>query len=396
MQLPPTASDGRASPDAVDRLVDALARIAPNVPAPPPSLSPTAVDAYLGDAVAIVYRDRSDAQRLMLLGRLTALADAAAGVRGGAAPPSRPGRRRADGRGPDGRGPDGRGPDGRGRVERAPAIGLPPRLERTLRRWERLRRTGAAGPRPRADELRARLELLASAVEQDAVRAGLGGTDIAAIAVAELVAQELLAGPVEVERGMQAVRALEPVAATGRALLRGEGLDTPPHVFARPGATLAHLDHLLWLLESIAAAGVEHDDLPAARDLWIELAAALVFVGDARAGRTDRGGRAGREQTWSAVLGEAADLLTLGRLDEAPEAYDWRSALAAARSAALRFAAVWLDDALPGPAPAPGDAWEERPDERRDRDEARLREAAARALLGAWSAEAAADRQRSS
>ncbi|MBB4663032.1 hypothetical protein [Conexibacter arvalis] len=334
---PPDLSD--APPDAVAALETALRRVAPSVPRPPAAPSRAALEAYVGDAVAIVYHGVDRDETLALLARLTALADAAARAR-------RPG---GD----------------------PPAVGLPPRLQRTLRRWERLRRAGAAGPRPTAAQLRERIELLGASAEPQAPV----GADVVAIAAAELVAQELLAGPVAVESGMEAVRELEPIAAEGRALLRGTGHDAPLHVYVRPGATLAHLDHLLWQLESMTMTGIEPADLVAARGLWVEVAAALVFVHDASVGR------AGGEGTWETGLAIAVDVLTLGDLGEAPEAYEWRGALALARSTALRFAGRWLDATTAGEEPAGA-----------ERERERIVEAAARALLGAWSAERSAQR----
>ena len=335
MEQPPSqpSQPRGGAPDAVAALLAELRAVASAVPPPPSERSLAAVEAYLGDVVAIVYHGAPRRERLALLARLTALADAAARP---------PGERAAP-----------------------PAAGMPGRLERTLRRWERLRRTGAGGPRPTEQQLRERLDLLADATDPGAPL----GVDVVAIAVAELVAQELLAGPVSVESGMRAVRELEPVAEDGKARLRGTGFDAPAHVFSRPGATLAHIDQAVWQLESMTAAGVDPDDLPAAQELWTEVAAGLVFVHDVSIGRV------GRDDTWNRVLAVAVDLLTLGELGDAPEAYDWQGACEQARSAALRFAGAWLD------AVHEGRGSETRRDERE-----RLQEAAARAVLGAWAA----------
>jgi len=318
-------------PDAVAALAAELERLAPSISPPPAVRSPAALARYVGDAVAVVYHGGTRAERLALLARLTALSD-------------------------------------------PPAAGLPPRLARVLRRWERMRRAGAAGPRPTAQQLHERVELLLAAGAEGVD----GGAEVVAVAVAELVAQELLAGSVPVEHGIRVVRELEPLAEASQALLRGTGLELPPHVFERPGATLAHLDHVLWLLESLAGSKLDADDLRAARDLWVECAAALVFVDAAGAGG------AGSRRRWTDVTATAVDLLTLGELVERPAGYDWRAALALARSAALRFAGAWLDAARHG---EPLDA---------EAGAGHLREAAARALAGAWAAERIAAAQRSS
>jgi hypothetical protein len=338
MDRPPPAADSQRGDraDAVAALTAAVARAGETLPAPPRPLSADAVAAYVGDASAIVSGG-SRAEQIALLARLTALADAAAGAAPGTGEPAR--------------------------------AGVPERLARTLRRWERLRRAGTAGPRPTAAQLRERLALLGAAGEPGGEPGEEPGADVVAIAVAELVAQELLAGPVSVERGLRAVQELGPCAQRGAARLSVPPDGLASGLPARPGAALAHVDHVIWQLTSMRSAGLVREDLPIAERLWSELAAVLVVVHDAHAGRTSH------HASWSAALAIAVDLLTLGDLADVPEAHDWAAALERVRSAALRFAAAWLDEASGAEA---------RPSAAAGRE--RVLEAAAEALLGAWSA----------
>lgn len=308
-----------------------LGRTAP--PAGP--LDGERVRAYLGDVVRIAF-DGADDERVALLARLVLLARAA-----------RPAPR----------------------DDALPPLALVRRLERSLRRRERELR-GAVRPLPRADELEARLAMFAAATAPDPVI----GLDTVALGVAELVAIRQLAGGTSVERATAARSALEPLAAAGAALLRG-GATPPPGeaVFARPGATLAHVDRVSWQIERVLARNAGREELRWLRERWVELAAALVFALDAYDRRDDHAAR------WREVLDLAAELATGADLLGDPSRFDALDALALARSAALALAAWWLDEqrdaatSVEGPGAGAMDR--------------RVGDAAAKALLAAWIAD---------
>lgn len=307
---------------------------------------------YLGDAVTATF-DGDEATRIALLARLLALADAAWRC-------NDPGH------------------------ELAPPSD---RLASRLQRWEHARQSGAAAPRPRPQEIGARVALLDSAYPPVA----LLGLDVVATAIAEPVAVHVLAGPISLEEGIRCSAELDPIVAAAATLLAvpqrkldgaqrhprdmpdrsaqsAQPSGDPDHdVYVRPGATLAHVERVAAQLELIDRGGVALSDALWARALWLELAAAFVFVHDAYDGRPLHGAR------WRAVHRIAAEQLAVGRFEATPAAYDCAAALTLARTAALTFAACWLDETRHDVAFPPSSLAVERIDE-----------AAARALLAAW------------
>lgn len=309
-------------------VADAMERTAP----PPPAVSGAALEQYLGDVVDITF-SRADADRIALLARLMTLARA-------------------------------------WNAEREPDRDLRPyawlrRLERPLRRWERDRRLGTASPRPRPAELDARQAMFGAAQGPDPVI----GLDTVAISVAELVAVHQLAGSLSLEAGMAARAAFGPLLDEAATLLRDGAREFGNGAFERPGATLAHVEQATWQVEQILQHPQGPEELPWLRRLWIEIAAALVFVHDAHEGRGDH------DERWRAALDLAAEKLTVGELDADASGFDAAGTLSLVRSVALALAALWLD--------------EERYGEDRDAPgagmlEDRLLAAEAQALVAAW------------
>ncbi|MDO8212549.1 hypothetical protein [Conexibacter sp. CPCC 206217] len=360
-----------------------LERVAATAVAAPGSEALTSAAAgrrYLGDAVTATF-DGDEATRIALLARLLALADAAWRC-------NDPGH------------------------ELTPPTD---RLASRLQRWEHARHSGAAAPRPHPQEIGARVALLDSAYPP----AALLGLDVVATAIAEPVAVHVLAGPISLEEGIRCSAELDPIVAAAATLLAAPQRehdrapeheawrpDRPPRdgreppdratrrdwaqrhprdtpdrsargaqpsgdpdrdVYVRPGATLAHVERVAAQLELIDRGGVALSDALWARALWLELAAAFVFVHDAYDGRPAHGAR------WRAVHRIAAEQLAVGRFEATPAAYDCAAALMFARTAALTFAACWLDETRHDVAFPPSSLAVERIDE-----------AAARALLAAW------------
>lgn len=327
----PTPTDPLApgpARDEVTLLIEAVAaaRVAP--PGVEAAFSAEAAERYLGDVVEVAVNG-DDGARVALLARLLALARVAGSGRDAGAEPSAPLRR----------------------------------LERMLRRWERERRGGAAGPRPRPEDLGNRVAMFGGARGP----APLIGAEVVALAIAELVAVHVLAGPVAVEEGIRCVGESEPLVAAAAALLRIRGDDLAAGVYESPGATLAHVDHAAWQLEQLQRDLGGRQEALWTRALWLEVAAALVFALDAYERRDDHGER------WGEVQRLAVEKMTMGRLRADPRGYDLDAAVALVRSAVLAFAGAWLDEARDGHGRTTVPIASER-----------MLEGAARAILAAW------------
>jgi hypothetical protein len=318
------------TPDqAIDDLLHAVGEAMERVPLPERGAAGELLERYLGDVVDITFSG-DDEQRVELLARLLMLARVATA------------ERQADLR----------------------TTAWLRRLERPLRRWERGRLQGTANPRPRPDEVDARVAMFGAAQGPDAIVA----VDTVALAVAELVAVHQLAGATSLEEGVAAREAIRPLVEEAAALLRGR--DTlGDGVYDRPGATLAHVEHATWQIMQILQHAVGEDELPWLRALWLEVAAALVFAYDVYERRADHAER------WRAVHDLAAEKLTVGGLVADASGFDVRATILLVRAVALQLSGVWLDEARGGSELPSASMFEDR-----------LQAAAAQALLAAWAA----------
>jgi len=326
------SSDLTTPDQAIDALLDAVGAAMART-APPRRLAGDALADYLGDVVHLTFSG-TDAERVALLARLLLVARVAAAAR--------------------------RGDLGTTAWLR--------RLERPLRRWERGRVQGTANPRPRPDELDARVAMFGAALGPDPVIE----VDTVAIAVAELVAVHQLAGATTVEEGVAAREALRALVEEAAALLTTVGSALEDGVFERPGATLAHVEHATWQVAQILQHPVGVDERAWLRGLWLEIAAALVCAHDAYDRRADHGER------WRVVHDLAAEKLTVGGLLERPDRFDVTATIALVQAVALQLAGLWLDEALGGSELPSASMLEDR-----------LQAAAAQALVAAWAAASA-------
>lgn len=322
------------TPDqAIDELLHAVGEAMERTPVPDPGAHGELLERYLGDVVDITFSG-DDEQRVALLARLLMLARVATA------------ERQADLR----------------------TTAWLRRLERPLRRWERGRLQGTANPRPRPDEVDARVAMFGAAHGPDAI------VDVGTVAlsVAELVAVHQLAGATTLEEGFAARATLRPLVDDAAGLLAHPASPLADGVYERPGATLAHVEHATWQIKQILQHPVGSDELPWLRALWLEVAAALVYAYDVYERREDHAER------WRVVHDLAAEKITVGGLAADASGFDVSATVLLVRAVALQLAGVWLDEALGGAELPSASMFEDR-----------LQAAAAQALLAAWLAQRA-------